>query len=84
MVKLPGSLLSDLRAAEERANRELAAACCPPATPEARLGVPFAPGQVVLDLVTGEKVEVVSGTRTNYLVPPAGGTGPAGGAGPAA
>jgi hypothetical protein len=81
MVQIPGSLLADLAAASRAADDALRVQCCGPETPERRLGIGYEPGQVVLDLVTGQRVEVVSGTRTNYLVPPAGGQGAGRGAG---
>jgi hypothetical protein len=47
----------------------IASTSCTHCTPEQRLGMTFAPGDVVVDLVTGQRGVIRAGQPETYLVP---------------
>jgi len=67
-----GKALHSFETLGRQAKRELATAAAAPASPEKHMGLALQPGAQVFDLVTGQKGEVVSGTRAHYVVQPAG------------
>jgi hypothetical protein len=49
----------------------IASTGCAHCTPEQRLGLTFAPGDVVVDLVTGQRGVIRAGQSESFLVSPA-------------
>jgi hypothetical protein len=64
-----GQVLHEMVEAAREARSRLKAGARPPASAEERMGLALLPGARVLDLVTGQEGEVISGTRANYVVP---------------
>lgn len=62
-------VLSEISALTQGADAALAAAAAPPPTAEEQMGLALRPGSQAFDLVTGQKVEVLGGTRAHYVVP---------------
>ena len=70
MERLP-YLLNEIQRLSRLSAEALAAAAQRPLSPEEQMGLALRPGALVFDLVTGQKAEVLGGSRAHTVVPTA-------------
>ena len=70
MERLPRALI-ELARLSEAANALLMAAAKQPPSAEEQMGLALRPGARVFDLVTGQKAEVLGGSRAHTVIPTA-------------
>jgi lambda repressor-like predicted transcriptional regulator len=61
-------IIGRLRMAKASLNRDTSARGAPPSSTEAALGLSYRKGDRVIDTVTGEEVEIVTGSKTHVIV----------------